>query len=116
MFIATLNEYNGSNAKEDKSGNMPIILNVLSGKCPNKRMISYGWAVTQGMELGKSYLIDPIETEEHAVHGRQFQFNKVKEVSALEIMENAEKFPAKIYDVTTKSTVHENNFSGHNQQ
>lgn len=105
MFIATINEYTGENAKEDRSGNMPLILNVLGGKCPNKRMISLGWADTQGMEVGKTYLIRDEEIASHPEYGRQFTFHKVQEVSALEIVEFCDKHPVKIYDssnVTSK--------------
>lgn len=106
MFIATINEYKGTNAKIDRSGNMPLILNVLGGKCPNKRMISLGWADTQEMNVGSTYLIDPVEIEAHELHGRQFQFNRVgKELDANSIVDFVENHPKQIYNVSEKVKV-----------
>ena len=112
MFIATINVYKGANASVDKNGNQPLILNVLAGKCPSKRMISQGWANTQGMEIGKTYLIEDIELEVHAVYGRQFQFNKIQEVSCVDIVEFSAKYPKNIYPVeATVSQVKESEVS-----
>jgi hypothetical protein len=101
MFIATINEFNGKKVTIDRSGNAPLILNVLAGKCPSKRLISQGWADTQGMEVGKTYLIEDVELDAHPEHGRQFQFNKVQQVSAVDIMEFAAKFPKQIFNVSS---------------
>lgn len=111
MFIATINEYKGKNAKADRSGNMPLILNVLGGKCPNKRLFSQGWADVQGMEVGRTYLINSIETDPHPDFGRQFRFDNVQEVTALDIAEFCEKYEPVIYQADkVKTEVNENAF------
>jgi autonomous glycyl radical cofactor GrcA len=116
MFLATVNEFKGEHVTIDRSGNAPLILNVLGGKCPSKRIISQGWADTQGMEVGKSYLIEPVELDPDPTYGRQFQFNKVQEATLLDIVDFTEKYPKNIYDVSGKVIVSEKDFKKQQQE
>ena len=100
MFAANLKEFNRDGIT-DKNGNLPIILNVLAGKCPSKRMISKGWADAQGMTLGKTYLINPVEVEANE-YGRNFRFDMVQELGPLDIIKMSKEMPAEVYNVSSK--------------
>jgi len=89
MFSAIVNSFNG---KSDKNGNFPVILSVISGKCPQKRVISGTIAGNSSMEIGKTYLFEYTEGEEHPQYGKQYNFTKVSEpLKALEIIQVAKE-------------------------
>ena len=72
--------------KTDKNGMAPVLLYVVAGKCPNKNIISGTVAEREGFELGKSYLVQVVEKDEDAVHGRQFSFTKIGELSTIDMI------------------------------
>lgn len=109
LFIGILNSFT-KDGKVDKNGDLPVIINVLAGKCPNKRIISQAWVNAQDMKVGEAYQMTWTEGEASEEHGRNFTFNKVKLVSALEIMQICKEVPAEIFDVLEPAKVTEKQF------
>lgn len=111
LFIATANELtvgnkfnkSGKVISVDKNGKAPFILSPVTGRCPNKLVISGTVAENSGIENGKSYLMKFREMPRDEQFGRQFSISKVKEVSAVEIVESA----AILGSVTILDTVEE---------
>ena len=105
MFIATVAAYTGSieePSSPDKHGKMPVILSVIAGQSPNKRILSGTVAERNGLVVGKAYLVQATEDEPDAVYGRQFNFTAVKEASLMEVVEAGKLLgPAALLDVTT---------------
>lgn len=109
MCIVSVNYF--TNGSLDRNGKQPIILNVVSGKFPNRTVLSGTIAESNGFEVGKTYLASVKETESNEF-GRQFIWQKLKEVDAMEIVTtsthlgNAEMFDAsaKEVSVTKKET------------
>ena len=89
IFVATIKPFRGSNlrpSEEDKNNLTPILLDVVAGSCPNKRVLSGTVAKRAGMIEGNAYLckyeeIDPTE------YGRQFRFSTVVQLGPSEIIE-----------------------------
>ena len=109
MFIATVAAFTGSNenpADADKNGKMPILLNVIAGQAPNKRILAGTLAERNGFEVGKAYLVQATEVEPDVEYGRQFNFTAVKEASLMEVVEAGKHLgPAALLDVTTEVEV-----------
>ena len=105
MFLATVAAYTGSieqPASPDKNGKMPVILNVVAGQCPNKRVVAGTVAERNGFITGKAYLFQATEGEPDAEHGRQFNFTAVKEATLMEVVEAGKLLgPAALLDATT---------------
>lgn len=90
VFVATIKPFTGSNirpASEDKNHLFPIILDVVAGTCPNKRVLAGTVAMRAGMHEGKTYLCK-FEEIEATEYGRQFRFSVVVELTTLEILES----------------------------
>lgn len=95
-FVASVKLFNGSTerpAEEDKNGAMPVILDVVAGSCPNKRVLSGTVAERAGMESGKAYLCkaEEIDSDEY---GRQFRYSTIKELGFSELLEAMSHFGA----------------------
>lgn len=103
MFVATVVAFQGTTenpASPDKNGKMPVLLDVVAGQCPSKRVISGTVAERNGMKLGSAYLFSAKETESDDTHGRQFNFSAVKEATLMEIVQSSQLLgPASIIDV-----------------
>jgi len=99
MIIATAKNFTQGNV--DKNGKAPVILNVLAGQCPNRTVISGTVAEREGLEVGKSYLIQVRETKTDTKHGRQFVFSKAGELSPMDILSAVTQLGnAEIFDIT----------------
>ena len=92
LFVGTVQSFNGSTddpATPDKHGKMPVIIDVVAGQCPNKRVLSGTVAENANLQAGQSYLIKcqerPIKEGEEE-YGRQFIYSAVKTVEFNEIM------------------------------
>jgi len=83
IVAASVNNFNGN---LDKNGKNPVILNVIAGKFPNRNVLAGTIAENLGIEVGKSYLFSVREVESNE-HGRQFIYSKLKELSAMEIVD-----------------------------
>ena len=98
LCIVSVNTFSKGNA--DKNGLLPVILNVVAGKSPNRTVLSGTVAEMNGFETGKTYLASVREVEADDEYGRQFVWAKLKEVSAVEIVEAASKMPkAEIFSI-----------------
>lgn len=96
-FVASVKMYNGSAEKPavvDSGDKMPVILDVVAGKCPNKRVLSGTVADRAGMESGKAYLMKAEEIEEDPENGRQFRYSTIKELGFSELLEAMSHFGA----------------------
>lgn len=104
MFLATVAAFTGSNenpADADKNGKMPVILNVVAGQCPNKRIVAGTIAERNGFVVGKAYLFQATEGEPTAEYGRQFNFTAIKEASLMEVVEAGKLLgPAALLDAS----------------
>ena len=102
-FIASAKQYNGSKenpATADSNGLMPVLLNVISGTCPTKRILSGTAAKNAGLTVGQTYIISVSEGDVDPEYGRQFDFNAIKEMSVMDIIEHGTAFgPAKLVEV-----------------
>lgn len=97
LCIVSVNTFSKGNA--DKNGLLPVILNVVAGKSPNRTVLSGTVAEMNGFETGKTYLASVREVEAND-YGRQFVWAKLKEVSAVEIVEAASKMSkAEIFSI-----------------
>lgn len=98
MIIASVNDF--TNGTPDKHGKAPVILNVVAGKCPNRHVLSGTVAENMKIEVGNTYLFNVREGAEDAEYGRQFVFNKLKELSVHEIVSAASTLgEAQMFDV-----------------
>jgi hypothetical protein len=89
MIIASVNTF--SKGTIDKNGKLPVILNVVAGRFPNRNVLSGTVAESTGLEVGKTYLLSVREGEPSDQYGRQFVYNKLKELDAMEIVDAASK-------------------------
>ena len=88
LLMVSVNKFN--QGTEDKNGKMPVILNILAGKSPNRIVLSGSVAENAGFEVGNSYLAQCRETETDSTYGRQFVWNVVQKASMTDII-NARK-------------------------
>lgn len=102
LIAVSVANYQGQN---DKNGKSPIFLNILGGKAPNKILVQSGTiAENQGLEVGKSYLLQVRELEPDA-YGRRFSFSKAGTLSALEIIQAESMLgKAEVFDATKVET------------
>lgn len=101
MIIASANQFNQGTI--DKNGKTPVILNIVAGKCPNRNVLSGTIAETAGLEVGKTYLLSIREGEPDAQYGRRFVYSKLKELTAMEIVQSASIVgPANVFDVAAE--------------
>ena len=90
VFVATIKPFNGSNirpAEEDKNNLPPIILDVVAGSCPNKRVLSGTVAQRAGMLEGNTYMCK-YEEIDATEYGRQFRFSTIIQLDAPQILES----------------------------
>ena len=90
----------------NKNGIMPIWLEVLNGKAPNRNVLDGTIAAREGFEAGKTYLAKVQEGEPDEQFGRQFTWTKIKELEFMEIMQATAMGNAEIFKVeeTNNST------------
>lgn len=83
VFVATIKPFSGSNlrpAEEDVNHLLPVILDVVAGACPNKRVLAGTVAQRAGMDIGRTYLCK-FEEADTTDYGRQFRFSTIKEIT-----------------------------------
>ena len=81
IFLATVSMYNSNSATSDKNGLMPMLLDVVAGKCPKKRVLAGTIASNMGLEEGNTYLFKFTQLEDDTVHGSQYSFTKISPVT-----------------------------------
>ena len=90
VFVAAVKPFNGSNirpSEEDKNHLLPIILDVVAGNCPNKRVLTGTVAQRGGMIEGNTYLFKYEEIDANE-YGRQFRFSTIVQMDASQILES----------------------------
>ena len=98
--IAIVNAVTLSHLKEDRNTLLPVMLQCVAGNSVNKCTVSGTVAKNAGFVEGRSYLVSINEIESNE-YGRQFQFNKLMEMSALDIIQASKELgAAKVLDVT----------------
>jgi len=110
LFLATVALFEGPidmPSEPDKHGKMPVILNLVAGLCPDKRVIAGTVAERAGLIVGQCHLIQvterpPTDDEIADGYGRQFNFTVVKaDLGFSEILQGQKEFgPARLVVVT----------------
>lgn len=104
MIVASVNAFSKEGKTTDKNSKQNVILNIVAGKCPNRNVISGTVAENIGIEIGKTYLLSITEGQEDPQYGRQFVYNKLKELTAMEIVTAAkEMYKAEIFKLEAAS-------------
>lgn len=99
MIVVTITQYNGTTTP-DKNGLMPVMLQCMAGKMPNRNVLSGTVAERAGFEIGKTYLAQVREQGFDKVFGSQFQFVKMDELKGIEIVKAVKEIgPAEILNV-----------------
>lgn len=94
LFVASIKAFNGSTerpSEPDENGHMPIILDVVAGSCPNKRVLAGTVAMRAGMVIGKNYLCKVEEIDE-TEYGRQFRYATVVELGVPHLLSSIKVF------------------------
>jgi len=98
--IVSVNAYTGSlenPATADKNGKMPVILNIVAGKAPNRIVLAGTVAENIGFEVGHSYLASCRETEADEEYGRRFQWSKLSpSLAALDLIKASKELGAAV--------------------
>lgn len=93
IILASVNAFN--QGVPDKNGRMPVILNIIAGKSPNRLVLSGTLADSIGLSIGKSYIMQVREVEPDPKYGRQFNHQVLSEVSsALDLVKTAKEIGA----------------------
>jgi len=96
--MASVREF--TNGKLDKNGESPVMLTILAGKAPNRNVLSGTIAKREGLEVGKTYMLQVTEGKASEEFGRQFVFTKVNEVSVMDILNGLTALgPAAIFSI-----------------
>ena len=80
MFLATVSTYNSNTATPDKNGLLPMLIDVVAGICPKKRVIAGTVYKNMGLEEGITYLFKFTQLEDDADYGTQYAFTKISVV------------------------------------
>lgn len=88
-IIGKMSQFRGTTIP-DSNGVMPFFCTVIAGKCPNRQTISGTVAKQQGFELDKTYLIQVREVGFHDIHGPQYDFIKLVELTGKDIIDVSE--------------------------
>lgn len=94
ICIVSVNVFNSGTL--DKNGKEPVILNVVSGKSPNRTVLSGTIAERAGFEVGKTYLASCSEREANE-YGRQFVWQKLSEASVMDVIKGQKELGAAQY-------------------
>lgn len=91
MIVGTITPFSGTTTP-DKNGSMPVMIQCVAGKMPNRQVMSGTVAERQGLEVGKTYLIQVRERGFDKVFGEDFTWTKLMEiVDPLRIIELKKK-------------------------
>lgn len=90
MIVVTVTPFSGTTTP-DKNNNMPVMLQCIAGKMPNRNVLSGTVAGRLGIEIGKSYLMQVRETGFDKFYGADFTFIRVKElITAKDVIDACE--------------------------
>lgn len=91
LTIGTTFKKSGKVVIADKQGNAPYALEILSGKCPNRNIISGTVAKGMGLQDGETVLMSCREVDEDEVNGRQFRYKRLDPLKGVAIVETVAK-------------------------
>lgn len=77
--VGTIVQFRGSDTA-DKNGEETIMVQVAAGRFPNRNVIAGTVAKNKGMEIGKTYLIQVRELGEHVIHGKDYDWQPLREL------------------------------------
>ena len=86
MFAAKAAMFNGKSAKANKNGDFPVVLVVLAGACPKKRVIDGTVFTNMNIEMDTNYLFSFSAGEIDTTHGQEYNFTPVVEI--VSVMDN----------------------------
>lgn len=110
IFVATVATYvkKGGVLSSDVNGKNAVILNVISGQCPKKRVITGTIAENMGIAPGNTYVFSWTKEEDDPTFGVQYSFNLIGKPSLIELMEIANNTnPPKLFEEVSKVLVND---------
>lgn len=81
QIVGAITPFSGTTTA-DKNGEGAVMIQCIAGRMPARNVISGTVAQRSGFEVGKTYLINIREAGHHEVHGMQYDFIKIKELSS----------------------------------
>ena len=81
LFLGSVNSYNAKTAKPDSNGLEPVILEVIAGKCPKKRVLAGTIAKNMQIEIGITYLFKWTKLPDDPTYGTQYAFQAIMPVT-----------------------------------
>lgn len=90
VIVVTITPFNGTTT-QDKNGLLPVMLQCIAGKMPNRNVLSGTLAERAGFEIGKTYLAQVREQGIDITFGPAFTFTKVSELKGVEIVDAIRK-------------------------
>lgn len=89
-IVVTVTPFSGTTTA-DKNGLMPVMLQCMAGKMPNRNVLSGTVAERGGFEMGKTYLVQVREQGKDKFFGSAFTFIKMSELKGIEIVDAIKK-------------------------
>jgi hypothetical protein len=83
MIVVTVTPYSGTTTA-DKNGLMPVMLQCMAGKMPNRNVLSGTVAERSGFHVGKTYLAQVREQGKDKVFGPAFTFVNMGELTPVD--------------------------------
>ncbi len=92
-IVVTVTPFSGTSTP-NKNGKFPVMLQLIAGKMPNRNVMDGTVAERQGIEVGKTYLMQVREQGVDKVFGTDFTFTKIKELlTGKDIQDTTENMP-----------------------
>lgn len=91
VFTAKVVMFTGEKAVPNKHGEMPIVLVVIAGKCPKRRVIDGTSAERMGLTVNKSYLFTATAGEIDEEYGLQINYLATAELGVMDILSTSDK-------------------------
>lgn len=79
MIVVSVTPFNGTTTA-DKNGNLPVMLQCIAGRMPNRNVLSGTVAQRTGIEVGHTYLMQVREQGFDKTFGIDYTFIKIKEL------------------------------------
>lgn len=100
MIVVAVTPFSGSDST-DKNGEMPVMLQCIAGRMPNRNVLSGTVARRAGFEVGKTYLVNVRQQGTDKEYGEDYTFIKIAWLeSGLDIARTAKELgEAVVFDV-----------------
>lgn len=80
MFAAKAAMFNGKSAKANKNGEFPVVLVVIAGKCPKKRVLDGSVFTNMNIEMDTTYLFSFSAGDIDPNYGQEYNFTPIVEI------------------------------------